>query len=176
MSTLIVVSALGKDRPGIVNELSKAVLEAGGNIEDSRMSVLGGEFALMMLASGSPSAVDNIERDLAPLQSKLALTIIAKRTEPRTAQAAGRPYSVNVVAMDHPGIVHQVSQFFSNKHINVEEMDTNAYAAPHTGTRMFSMDMTISVPGSVAIAALREEFSAFCDSLNLDSNIEPRAN
>jgi len=176
MSTLIVISALGKDRPGIVNQFSKAVLDAGGNIEESRMSVLGGEFALMVLVSGDSKAIDAIERDLGPLQNKLALTLIAKRTEARTTQAPGRPYAVNVVAMDHPGIVHHVSQFFSSKHINVEEMDTNAYAAPHTGTRMFSLSMTISVPAGISIGALRDEFADFCDELNLDSTIEPRSN
>ncbi|HDO34642.1 MAG TPA: glycine cleavage system protein R, partial [Chromatiales bacterium] len=57
MNNLLVVSALGQDRPGIVNELSLAILNCGCNIEDSRMTVLGGEFAVILLVSGNWSTI-----------------------------------------------------------------------------------------------------------------------
>jgi len=63
MEQLIVISALGSDRPGIVESLSRAVLEHNGNILDSRMTVLGGEFAVLMLVSGSDATLDQLETD-----------------------------------------------------------------------------------------------------------------
>ena len=58
MDQLIVISALGTDRPGIVQALSKAVLEYDGSIMDSRMTVLGGEFAVLMLVAGSATTLE----------------------------------------------------------------------------------------------------------------------
>ena len=60
MSKNLVISALGNDKPGIVNALSKAILDQGGNISESRMTVLGGEFAMMLLVSGTQECIDNI--------------------------------------------------------------------------------------------------------------------
>lgn len=173
MKKYLVISALGKDRPGIVNELSKAILDCGGNIEDSRMTVLGGEFALIVLVSGQWNAIAKLESRIPTLQEKLALTITARQTEPRPARGNMVPYVVDVVSMDHPGIVHDISEFFASRGINIEELSTWTYPAAHTGTPMFSLSMTISVPAEINIGQLRSEFTGFCDDLNLDATLEP---
>lgn len=169
----LVISALGKDRPGIVNALSMAILDNECNIVDSRMSVLGGEFAILLMISGNWNAVAKMENALPGLQEKLKLTIIAERTEQRPAASNLLPYMVEVVSMDHPGIVYNVAEFFSSREINIEDMSTGGYAAAHTGTPMFSLSMHISVPGDVHIGQLREQFMNFCDELNLDAVLEP---
>jgi glycine cleavage system transcriptional repressor len=173
MKKHLVVSALGKDRPGIVNQVSRIILDAGCNIEDSRMTVLGGEFALILLVSGVWNEVAKLEAQLRVLEKKLDLTLVLKGTEPRPAKHTMVPYVVDVVAMDHPGIVHDVAAFFSTREINIEDLNTWTYAAAHTGTPMFSMNMTISVPTSVNIGRLRDEFTRFCDEMNLDATLEP---
>ena len=169
----IVLSALGHDRPGIVNDLSKTVLDSGGNVEDSRMTVLGGEFALIMLISGHWSAVAKLEHQLPALGKKLDLTIVTRPTEPRSVRANMVPYVVDVISMDHAGIVHDVAEFFAMRKINIEEMSSWTYPAAHTGTAMFSMNMTVSIPSDLNIGRLRQEFTEFCDSLNLDATLEP---
>lgn len=173
MKKYFVISALGKDRPGIVNQLSKAILDCGCNIEDSRMTVLGGEFALILMVSGHWGAITRLERQVPVLEKKLELTILARHTEPRTAVQDMVPYTVDVVAMDHPGIVHEIADFFATRDINIEEMSTWTYPAAHTGAPMFSLNMTVSLPAGVHIGRLRDEFTSFCDSLNLDATIEP---
>jgi len=173
MKKYFVISALGKDRPGIVNQLSKAILDCGCNIEDSRMTVLGGEFALILMVSGHWGAITRLERQVPVLEKKLELTILARHTEPRTAVQDMVPYTVDVVAMDHPGIVHEIADFFATRDINIEEMSTWTYPAAHTGAPMFSLSMTVSLPAGVHIGRLRDEFTSFCDNLNLDATIEP---
>ncbi len=173
MKKHLVISALGKDRPGIVNALSKAVLDSGCNVEDSRMTVLGGEFAVMLLVSGAWNAIAKLEAQIKALEGRLELIIVTRATEARANKDRMVPYVVDVVAMDHPGIVHEVAAFFSTREINIEDLSTWTYAAAHTGTPMFSMNMVISVPVSVNIGQLREEFTRFCDELNLDATLEP---
>jgi glycine cleavage system transcriptional repressor len=170
---LLVVAALGRDHPGLVKALSQAVLDCGCNISDSRMTVLGNEFALIMLLSGTWNSVAKIEDLLPRLQEKLGLTISSRRTETRPAAGTVIPYAIEVVAMDHPGIVHDIANFFSERNINVEELYTSVYQAPHTGAPMFSLHMTVGIPGDLSIASLRGEFMDFCDALNLDAMLAP---
>jgi glycine cleavage system transcriptional repressor len=176
MKKYFVISALGKDRPGIVNQLSRAILDSGCNIEDSRMTVLGGEFALILMVSGHWGAITRLERQLPAVEQKLELTIQARHTEPRTDVKDMVPYTVDVVSMDHPGIVHDIAEFFASREINIEEMSTWTYPAAHTGAPMFALNMTVSVPSDVHIGRLRDEFTGFCDTLNLDATLEPARN
>ncbi len=169
----LVISALGQDRPGIVNHISKAIYELDCNITDSRMTVLGGEFAILLLVEGPWNQLAKLEDQVPDLQQRLDLTIITKRTEERTADANLLPYGVDVVALDHPGIVYSLATFFSEKNINIEDMTTSSYAAAHTGTPMFSVRMSIGIPANIHIAALRDEFMDFCDSMNIDAVLEP---
>jgi glycine cleavage system transcriptional repressor len=101
------------------------------------------------------------------------MTIVAKRTSERKTERNLLPYAVEVVSIDHPGIVHNLASFFSSRRINIEELGTNSYAAAHTGTPMFSVHMVVEIPSDIHIASLRDEFMEFCDNLNLDAVIEP---
>ena len=107
------------------------------------------------------------------LERNLGLTIIARYTEPAGDQPEALPYTVDVVSLDHPGIVHSLASFFSLRDINIIDLNTTSYAAPHTGTPMFAVHMNIGVPANIRIGELRDEFLDFCDSMNLDAVMEP---
>jgi len=169
----LVISALGKDRPGIIDVLTQAVLEDGCNIVDSRMAVLGGEFAMMVMVEGNWNTLAKLEAGLPEMQKQLGLTIISDRTDGREVGQNLLPYVVEVVSLDHPGIVHGLARFFSQRSINIEDMATTSYAAAHTGTPMFSVQMTVGIPADIHIASLRDEFMDLCDSMNLDAVLEP---
>lgn len=172
MTDYLVISALGTDKPGIINELSKQATAQDCNIIDTRMTVLGGEFALLMMVSGSQDQISSLEPNMTQAAENLGLTVMLKRTAPKATQAANLPYCVQVVALDNPGIVHEIARFFGDKQINIEEMHTGTYAAAHTGTPMFSLEMTVNIPSSVSLASLKDEFVGFCDDKNLDASIE----
>lgn len=172
---LLVLSAIGSDRPGIVKELANACVKNQCNIIDSRMTVLGGEFAVIMMVSGNNDHLTNLESALSTAAAHLHLNLTIKRTTPREKVAA-IAYNVNVVALDNPGIVHEIAGFFSEQGINIDDLETGTYAAPHTGTQMFDLNMTVNIPQTIKISKLREEFLDFCDDLNLDAVIEPSRN
>ncbi len=171
MNKYILRTAVGQDRPGLVNDLSKTILDSGGNITESRMTVLGGEFALLMLVGSNDIAIEAMENELRALQDKYGLAILFKRTELMSPVSSRVPYNVAVISMDHPGIVHEVTAYLSTRNINIEKMDTNSYSAAHTGTQMFSLQMDISIPSEQSIAKLREDFIGFCNDLNLDATM-----
>jgi len=173
MNSSLVITALGEDQTGLITKLSHAINENDCNIEDSRMSVLGGEFAILMLISGNWDKLTKLEHTLEKLQEATGLSIVCKRTDGRNPGQDKIPYTVEVISIDHPGIVYQLAEFFSTKAINVYDMATSSAAAAHTGTPIFSLNMTIEIPAETHIASLRDEFIDFCEQLNLDAALEP---
>lgn len=169
----LVIAALGEDKTGIIDEFSRCVLHSGCNINDSRMAVLGGDFALLLQVSGNWNNIAKLEDQLPGLEERLGLTITSHRTSDRDSRRDLLPYGVDVVALNQPGIVHNLARFFAERQINIQEMVTMSYPAAHTGTPMFSVHLTIEVKASTQISVLREEFMEFCDQLNLDAVIEP---
>jgi glycine cleavage system transcriptional repressor len=172
MEKLLAITAIGPDRAGVIRDLSQAVSGSGGSIRESRMIALGSEFAILMLVAGNWHTVTKIRDRLTLLQRDTSFTVTVRETEPRT-QEPSAPYNVDVVALDQEGIVLRLSSFFANRNLEIAEMNTRRYNAPHTGAVMFSVQMTINLPGSVHVATLREEFLDFCDEHNLDAIMEP---
>jgi glycine cleavage system transcriptional repressor len=173
MQNYLALTAIGPNRPDLVQAFSKAIRDCGLTIVDSRMAVLGDAFCMMMLLSGSWDSVAKIESMHARLEDQHKLTITTRRTDQRKKSSNLMPYAVEVVSPDQIGIVHEISHFFTQRDINIEELFSGAYAAAHTGTPMFSLHLTVSIPTDVSIAALRGEFMDFCDHLNLDAIMEP---
>jgi glycine cleavage system transcriptional repressor len=171
MTIKLVISALGEDRPGIVDQLSNIIYKHALNIEDSRMTVLGGEFAILLLVSGEQKSIDALQAQLGQIEQALQMSLLLKTTTESKVSDNTIPYSVEVAALDHPGIVNNIASFFSSRNINIVNLHTDRYSAPHTGSPMFALHMTIGIPAEANIAQLRDAFMEVCDELNLDAEL-----
>ncbi len=173
MPQLIVISAIGTDRTGVVQDLTKVILACGGNIEESRMTTLGSEFAMLLLVSGNWHTLSRLEQGLDKLCESGDLTVSIKKTDAKPVDETRMPYAVDIVALDQQGIVFNLANFFASRDIDIADVATRSYAAAHTGAPMFAVQMAVSVPSSIHVAQLREEFLDLCDRLNLDAILEP---
>jgi glycine cleavage system transcriptional repressor len=171
----LVLTAIGTDRPGIVAELTQLLAERGANVADSRMAVLGGEFALMALVSGAPEQIGSVRDSVGRLAQKMGLQMIVKETESPEAHRAGRvrSYAVQVHALDHPGIVHSVAEALRELGGNVVSLDTTAYQAAITGAPLFRMSLTADFPAGVSAARLREILATVSEAANADVDVQP---
>ena len=169
----MVISAVGGDPNAVVSELSRIVLDCGGNIKESRMTAMGTDFGVLLLVAGNWHTISRLERDLAKFGSGDGIEMQFRRTESRRMGKELLPYAVDVVGLDQPGIVHNLSRFFSSRNVEIGEVASRTYPAAHTGAPMFSVQMYINIPSVVHIAGLREEFMEFCDQLNVDAIMEP---
>ena len=173
MEKLVAVTAIGADRTGLVHEVSRAVSQAGGSILQSRMTTLGKEFAMLLLVSANWHSIKKVTENLEKLKESADLTITYRETSEKESSRPAAPYNVDIVALDQEGIVASLSGFFAGRDIEIADVNTRRYNAPHTGAAMFAVQMAINVPASVHLASLREEFHMFCDEQNLDAIIEP---
>lgn len=172
-----VLIAAGEDRPGIVDRVSGIVYQAGCNLEDSRMSILGGEFALIVLITGDEDSLTRVEQDVARLKEELGLTLHCKRTHTPTERSQPTEphllYTVHAVAMDHPGIVHKLTNLLASEGANVAKLDTTLTPAPTTGTPMFSLHLDVLLPAELSISRLRSRLQRLSEEENID--VEVRA-
>ncbi len=166
-----VISTIGQDRPGLVSELTERVTALSLSIDDSRMSILGGEFAVLMSVTGTVTNLASLEAQLNDYCRTKGLACLFRRSSDRIPVNA-LPYQVAVTAMDHPGIVHRVAAFFSNQGINIVDLRTETAPAPHTGTPLFSLVMTIELAPDAHGPAVKAAFSEFCLEEDLDGEMD----
>jgi len=95
-------------------------MNSGCTILDSRMAVLGGDFALLLQVGGNWNNLAKLENQIEGMQERLGLTMISRRASKQEAQKDLLPYGVDVVALDQPGIVHNLARFFSRRQINIQ--------------------------------------------------------
>jgi len=171
----LVLTAVGTDRPGLVAELTAVVAVRGINVADSRMAVLGGEFALMMLLAGSPETLAEARRDLEAAANRVGLDLIVKDTRSPAAHRAGhvRSYEISVHALDHPGIVHAVTDTLQRLGGNVVSLSTSAYQAAVTGAPLFEMSLSADFPSDVTAVRLRAALDEVSETANADVEVRP---
>ena len=173
-SSFMVLTAVGKDRPGLVNEITSLIHTAGANLEDSRMAILGGEFALLLLVAGSQATLAEIEAGVPKLEQKLGLSIVTKATERSAPAKRFLPYLLKVTGFDRPGIVHQVSELLARLDVNVASLESRVNFAPLSGTPMFILDAELQVPDQATLRRLRQDLTATCDEVDLDFTLEAK--
>jgi glycine cleavage system transcriptional repressor len=169
MNARAVLTAIGEDRPGLVEEVSEFVFARGGSIEDSRMANMQGQFAIMMVVGGTQEAIERIATDLETLSLEAGLNARLTATGRADVEATPRlAYRLTGRALDQSGLVHQVANLLRSLDVNIESMETELEAAPVTAAPIFAMDLVIAVPHDISIQKLRDELARICDSLNID--------
>jgi glycine cleavage system transcriptional repressor len=168
----LVLTALGPDRPGIVDTISKYIFKHNGNIEDSRMAVLGSEFAMIMLISGSMDTISAIRQNKSEIEKEAGISIVVKETRIRSKPKGIIPYKITVTCLDHPGVVHQISSLIASKSINIEAMETESYEAPITGSQLFRFEAIVSIPASKSISDLKKDLEKLAEESNFDLRME----
>lgn len=153
--------------------LARRIADAGCNLADSRVSTIGADSSVMLLATGAWDAVAKLETALARLNRDDDLHLVHYRTDVREAASHLLPYLVEVVSADRPGILVKLVEFFTRQEVTVEQLSSMRYQAMQTGAQMFQAQLTLGIPAQTQIATLRDDFLELCDGLNLDAIMDP---
>ena len=164
----LILTAVGPDQVGLVEKISQFIARHNCNIDDSKMAVFCGEFALIFLISGESGNLAKIANDHDQLEIETGLTISIKTPATRKPVESFLPYKLTASCMDHPGIVYQISAVLSSLGINIESMETKTYAAPVSGTPIFRLEADISVPTETDMNSLRQRFADIQKEENID--------
>jgi glycine cleavage system transcriptional repressor len=168
------VTAIGRDRPGIVAAISEALLELQGNIEDSQMSILRGHFAVMLIVK-LPDAVDagDLERRLLRVRRDLELEAIAVNRIDDLGVAAARPsHVITVYGADHPGIVHAVSAALAERRVNITGLETRLAGAADSPLYVMIIEVAIR---EASEPDLEVALSEVADDAKVEVSLRPLA-
>jgi glycine cleavage system transcriptional repressor len=166
------LSAIGRDRPGIVADLADLIYECDCNLEDSRMTILGSEFAVLLLLSGQgPEVERRLQAACKRLEWEKRLTVFFRPLDgpgegPRDV---GTVSACVVTGVDKAGIVARITRTLANHQVNVEDLHTELRPEPESGTPIYTMRITMRIPPEVDAVALRrlleQEAAALCVDL-----------
>jgi len=163
-----VITLLGADRPGLVETVSKAVADHGGNWEESRMARLAGHFAGVLLVSVAPGAAEALESQLRALGG---MQVVVDRGKDSRAEGS-RLMEIELVGNDRPGIISEVSAVLAARGVNIEELESSSESAPMAGHNLFRMVARVSAAGALDTAALRAELEALAGDLMVDISLD----
>lgn len=152
----LAVTAIGRDRPGIVAAVTGALLDLGGNVEDSQMSILGGHFAVMLLVEVPDSTQrDQVVERLGEVAQEHELEAIS------VAEVAGgrtRPtppsHVLSVYGADRPGIVHAVASALAEVGVNITDLETKLTGTEEAPVYVMVLEVALgdAVPENVETA------------------------
>lgn len=154
------LTAAGPDRPGLVAEVSKHLFGLGCNLEDSSMTRLQGEFAMLLIFSAPPQAdAAALEKDLKALE-KMGMKVILKplsAPEQKAPPASGNPRLVTVYGSDRRGLVSKITAALAGKGFNITDLSTHRTEAESAGYIVYiEGEAPRSVSDDALTSALRE--------------------
>jgi len=169
------VTAIGRDRPGIVAAVSSVLLEHEGNVEDSQMKILRGRFTIMLIVSTADDIdVSRLEADLERVGEELGLDAVAlsevSDVEPGTEAIPS--HVVSVYGVDHPGIVHAVTSALADRGVNIVDLTTRL-VGDEEGEPLYAMMMEVTLPAEQSAEAVEQSLRAVREEQGVDLTIRP---
>ena len=169
MRTTLVLTVLGDDRPGIVEQLSDRVLAAGANWEESRMAHLSGKFAGLLRVSVDAARADALVASLSSL-SDAGLAVVVEPGAEASGEGVAR-LTLQIVGHDRPGIVRDVARVLAAQQVNIEELESEVASAPMTGEPLFRARAHLRLPASVSPETVVQRLEALAGELMVDLSV-----
>ena len=162
----LVLTLIGPDHPGIVDSVSEVVAAHGGNWLESRMAHLAGKFAGVLCVEVAEEKAAALEEVLGRLAVS-GLKVIVERSSPVEAPRQ-HAMEIELLGVDRPGLVHEVSALLAAHRINVEELATDRRAAAHSGDHMFHAHIRVIIPETVDVTAVRQGLERLAGDLMVE--------
>ncbi len=174
MQNRFIMTAFGKDRPGIVADVTRMLYENGCNLEDTAMTMLADEFTLNLLFSSSREDVDEtLMKECERLDLEKGISAFVRPLPPRQPkpQGAASEATLHVEGLDQAGIVFKISQYLAENKVNIIDLKSRTKASPESGTAIYLMDIHIQLPAGTSLKAIEEGLSEVADELHVEISL-----
>ena len=170
------LSVVGRDRPGIVAEVSRVLFELGCNIEDSTCTILSGQFAMILvIAHPKISSATEIDPFFDLVRKNMGLTVslhtLKDEEISREKGFGGRPHIISVYGADRPGIVYSVARELARLNVNVTDLNTQVVGAKDRPVYM--MVLEVDIPEEVDMKELERDFDKIRKELSVSITVRP---
>ena len=172
------ISVTGKDCTGIIAALTETIFKTGGNLEDASMTILEGEFAMIVLvAYKNKKGNQKLISQLGKIERKMNLTITVKKImrplrRGEKHKTGTIPYIVSVFGKDRSGIVYHVSKLLAQMRLNIT--DLNSKITGSGAKTAYTLILEVDVPRSIRlINRLKRAFNVLQKKLRVHIALSP---
>ncbi len=172
MDTCFIITFISDDRPGLVEDLSSAISEQGGNWLESRLSQLAGKFAGLIRVSLPASQGDALELALKNLSEK-GLSVRVTAAE-HTLTVGGDLHKIKLAILgpDRPGIVREIATALAAHNLNVVELESDVSSAPMSAEPLFNARIEADIAAESDLDELRETLDEIANQMLVDISFE----
>ncbi|MBF0572929.1 MAG: hypothetical protein HQK69_04125 [Desulfamplus sp.] len=175
MEKKFIMTAFGKDRPGIVADVSEIIYENGCNLEESQMGLLADEFTLILLLSGQGEMLEeNIYRDCRRLEKEKGISVFIRPLDFHHVdyKVNGNRHTVSVEGIDQAGIVYKVSKLLADNGINIVKLQSQTKPSPESGTALYIMNIDVVFPDSITKESIERQFETIGKKLHIEISLD----
>lgn len=160
----LVLTLIGPDRPGLVEAVAEPIAVHGGNWLESRMAHLAGQFAGILRVEVPDAKASALADALRRLEAR-GLRVTVETAPGAAADTPRRTLVVDLVGLDRPGIVHEISHVLAQRGVNIEELVTDRTPAPMSAELLFRSKARVNVPEGLDAAELRARLEKLAQDL-----------
>jgi glycine cleavage system transcriptional repressor len=176
MNRFVIITAAGPDRPGIVAGITRVLYDTGCNIEDTSMTLLRGEFAMMLIVRlPRRLGLRGLEGRFQQIQKKLGLVLLinplSAKEARRNRKPGGRSHILSVYGSDHPGIVYRVSRLLASRRINITDINTRVVGPPKKP--IYVMILEVDIPRDVKAGGFRAALRKLQKAVKVNITLHP---
>ncbi len=169
------VFVLGRDSIGIVSDVTKALFELGANINDSSHTIIGNEFAMLLLISTSNACTEEkILETFKHVSNNKKLTVHTHRLKEedihRKTSDPGQLCVIHLYGADKPGIVYQVTNLLAKNKVNITDLSTRRFG--NETNPIYIMYLEAEVPYDIDTRKLGQELNKIAADLGVEIKYE----
>ncbi|AUJ71341.1 glycine cleavage system protein R [Pseudoalteromonas sp. NC201] len=161
----LILTLIGKDRPGLVEEISSTILSNHGNWLTSNLSHLAGQFAGIVQVEVAEEHLQEIQDALHKLPG---IDVSVESGE--SLQVQDEPDTLNLIITgnDRPGIVQELATVIRHKGANITHLTSKQRSAPNWGLPIFSAFATVTLPAGTVKENVIEALESITSDLIVD--------
>ena len=161
----IIITMIGQDRPGLVDQLAKQVYAHDGNWLASNFAQMAGQFAGFVEVHVPEAKHDDL---IASLDALEGIDVQSVSALEQSQQDAFNSLVINVMGNDKPGIVQEITAVLNQFNLSILSMDSCCESAPNWGSLMFKANIVIGVPESFDTDSITEALENVANDLVVD--------
>lgn len=169
---MIIITAVGKDRPGMAHALAAQLAQNGCNIEDTTMTRLSGEFAMILIVSPPQNlSIEALSQLIKPLEKSHGLFINCRAIEDEieTDESATPRYLLSVYGPERSGLVAQITGVLAQQNVNITDVQTRVASAGAVYVMLFE----IEIPAALSPQTLQETLEKAAQEIGAQVSLRP---
>lgn len=174
MIRTLVLTAIGPDRPGLVEALADLIAAHGGSWDGSRMARLAGHFAGVVQIHLPGDRAAGLTAALPGLAARGLVASVVESEDASPSTRAAETLWLDLVGHDRPGIVRDVSRALASLGVNVQDLRTAVESAPMSGERLFRARAELAPPAGLAREAIRKTLERLAADMMVDLTLDER--